>query len=95
MTDLGPDSGREGLDDAVALWLDDDLARAAGIFARFRAEAERRHLECVAMLPGAHRRDPAFRAALRGRMTAHVRKRAARRFLAEALTDWRPAGEGN
>ncbi len=83
-------------DSAVSLPLDDDdLGRAAAIYARSRDDAERRHAECAAMLAGAHRRDRVFREALHRRMLARVKARFARQFLNQALAEWRPNGGGH
>jgi hypothetical protein len=88
---------REGLDDAVPLWLDDDLARAAMIFARARDEAHEAHAACAKLPPASLSawRTPDRSGLLHRRMVARARAHAARQFLAEAMRDWRPAGEGN
>jgi hypothetical protein len=97
MTDIRPDPARNTLDDAVALWLDDDIKRAALIFARARNEAQLAHAACAKLPPASLStwREPDRSGLLHRRMVARARAHAARQFLGEALHDWRPTGMGN
>jgi hypothetical protein len=94
MTDLRPDPAHEARDDAVTFWLDDDLARAALIYSRARDEADKAHAAC-AKLPPANLsawRKPDRSGLLHRRMVTRHRARAARSFIDQALTEWRPTG---
>lgn len=88
----------EAHDDPVGLWLDEDgFARAALIFQNARAEADRAHARCANLPPASLSawRKPGRSAALHRRMVMRARAHAARQFLAEALSDWRPTGGGH
>ncbi len=83
----------EASDSVVSLRLDDDdLARAAAIFARMRDDAAKRHAECSKWLGAGRRiwREPQPAIALRQRTIARIRTRLARKFLVQAFGEWRP-----
>ncbi|MBG0800783.1 hypothetical protein IYW40_04650 [Methylocystis sp. H4A] len=89
----------EASDNLVSLTLDDDdIFRAALIFARARDDAERRHAECEAWRGASRRiwREPQPSAVLHRRMIARRRARIARGWLiTQALFDWLPHGRGH
>ncbi|MBG0796652.1 hypothetical protein IYX23_02935 [Methylocystis sp. L43] len=93
MTAALPHTG-EALGDAFVQWSNDDLARAAAIFANSRDEARLATARCAEWLscPRGVWREPPAREALRRRMTARVRARIAYRWLTtQAIGDWRPS----
>jgi hypothetical protein len=93
MTDLRPDPAHEAPDDAVPLWLDDDLDRAAVIYRHARAEADKAHAACAKLPPArlSGWRKPDRSGLLHRRMVTRHRARAARSFIDQALDEWRPA----
>ena len=79
--------------DAFVQWSNDDLSRAALIFARARAEARRADARC-AQWWGSSRsvwREVQAGEALRQRRNARIALRLTYRWLATAFLEWRPA----
>lgn len=99
MSHLPAQERRDASDSVVSLRLDDDdLVRAALIFARMRDDADKRHAECAQWIGTGRRawREPQSRAALRRRMIARARARIAHHWLVgQALAEWRPNGGGH